>query len=162
MIKNYKYILIGLLISCSLLNAMDEQARPEEKQYVVLQNPALCPFQKTIIPVEVKNKFPKYTPEEKEIFLITFKAALVEIGLFEKDCSYVKHTGIVIVPSVKKDKPLGMLSKVKKDIVVPLESLKKAFEGVPNIYRIFNDYKKLENIIKKRDEEFGIKKKIGS
>ena len=149
MIKNYKLALIGLLVSCSLLNAMDEQARPQKRQYIVLKNPALSPFSNPI-PIEVKDEYSKYTSKENELFFIIFKAALAEIGLFEKDCIYAKITGTIIVPLVGED------------IVISLKSLKKAFECVPNIYKIFNNYENLENIIKKRDEKFGIKKKIGS
>jgi len=147
--KRLLLVLMGLIVSCSLLNTTDEQVRSEKRQYIVLKNPALSPFSNPI-PIEVKDEYPKYTSKEDELFFIIFKAALAEIGLFEKDCIYAKITGTITVPLVGED------------IVISLESLKKAFEGVPNIYRIFNDYKKLENIIKKRDEEFGIKKKIGS
>ena len=156
MIKNYKLALVVSIVLCSL----DCKNIFTKKQYVILKNPA-CYYYSNIIcaqngsrqwddstKTETNQKYPKVYTADRQIFHGPLRDVLVKLGLSNEISrkNYDMDKGVIILQLNKKS----------------LAETKEVFACVPNIYRIFNDYKKLENIIKKRDEEFGIKKKIGS
>lgn len=167
MIKNYKLALMGLIVSCSLLSLLsamnNDRGKRIETLYVLFRNPRICPLPKTTISKtdlkDMGKKYPEYSRQDEELFANGLKAALKYLSVSETDCSYMPLTGAITFPSRLDPKPFGLLNP---DILISLTSLEEAFKNIKNIYKISDDYRDLEGDIKKRDEEFGTKKKIGS
>ncbi len=161
MIKNYKLTLMVLLVSCSLLNAMQPNSKwtankglhalltagssshqqPIHNKYLIFKNPA-CYFKKCITFSGTDKKYPKTCDADKELFDLSMNAALKKLGLGELKIGFNNckaNLGVLILPCNR-----------------PLIKVQKAFETVSNIYKIIDKDKDVENIVKERDEKFGI------